>query len=62
MSAKVTTADMQWLEQHLGARGFTPHLARVTMDCHLADFESAFPTVIKYSPPMLSLQREESTV
>ena len=45
VSAAMTTSDMQWLEQHFGLRGYTPHISKVDVRCHVADFQYAFPTV-----------------
>ena len=36
---------MQWLEQHFGLRGYMPHIGKVDVRCHVADFQYAFPTV-----------------
>ncbi len=45
VSAAITTSDMQWLEQHFGLRGYMPHIGKVDVRCHVADFQYAFPTV-----------------
>ena len=45
VSAAITTSDMQWLEQHFGLRGYTPHIGKVDVRCHVADFQYAFPMV-----------------
>jgi len=50
INGKVTTADMVWLEQQFGTRGYTMHIAKMSIHCHVADFQSAFPLVI--SPPL----------
>ena len=52
VSAKVTTADMNWLEQQFETKGFTQHIDSIAVHCHVADFQSAFPLVstCRYHP------------
>ena len=61
LNSKLTKADIAWLEQQFDLRGFNPQIARMGLQCHVADFQSAFPQVS--SPPYsFSLARASLTI
>lgn len=64
LSSKVTKADIAWLEQQFDMRGFTPQIARMGLQCHVADFQSAFPQVgsVPYSSLKSSVDRARLTM
>ena len=51
INSKVTKADMVWLEQQFETRGFTLQIATMGLQCHVADFQSAFPQVSRIPLP-----------
>lgn len=45
INSKLAKGDMTWLEQQFEMRGFTLQVASMSLHCHVADFQSAFPQV-----------------
>ena len=43
INSKLAKGDMIWLEQQFETRGFSLQMASMSLNCHAADFQSAFP-------------------